>query len=752
MKRYFLNLLVIATALLVMVLAGYRVTTEVNRAGRTMGLMVDDEGPVLTIGRISRDTPAERAGIKDGDIFLSINGLATNSFEELFIATQTMKRGQTAEVSVMRAGTKVDLQLTPGVPIPWGRILLDLIAVLGYAAIALLARFRAPNILPARLLALFSIAVALELALPETLPALPLWPLVRTVLFYLLTGAQLGLELHLASVIPKRYDWFTNRPWLTPLYYTVGLSAGTATALLAIGETLEIKGASIALTWASDAMNNVVLVGWGLAVVLILIVQFRKSKTVGHRSQAFLVLAGVIPWAIYNIVNTATSALSINLGPWFDVTQPLILLAYPVVIFIAIFRYHLFDIRLVLRRSLVLVLVTLVVLALFTGIFEALSSRFGQIEQAGRLQVALFALAMLVLGLLFEPVRRLIQRCIDTRFFPEKSAQRERLAELAANLPSLGNLSTIGQNVVEEVARVFQVTSTTLLVSDPSSGLLLSLATAADEPPLRDTGVSLILESNDRGIEQFRKARRPLPADIIAATSPALAQRINAYGANTGIGLINGEKLVGLLLLGPKRDRGVLTVEEQDLLRLFSLNVATVLENVRLFQSATYEQLTGLLRREAILEALEVEIERASRYERSLTVGMIDLDHFKNVNDTWGHLAGDVLLQRVAAELKSCLRSTDQIGRYGGEEFLFFLPETEVAVGAQVAEKLRASIEGLSSPVPEAPDLHITASIGITELELGTDPPPSAVEVIRKADGALFKGKGTGRNRVVVAG
>jgi len=716
-----------------------------------MGVSIDDGGPIMTITTVIPDSPADKAGIRVGDVFLEINNLPTLSLDELFIAVNTLSNGRTADIVVLRAEEKRSLTLKPGIPVPWGRLLLDLFAVLGYAAIGLLGRFRAPDILPARLLTFFSIAVALELSLPLSAPLIPHWLLIRTVLFYLLTGAQMGLELHLASVIPKRYDWFTNRPWLTPLYYTVGLSAGIATALLAIGETLEIKGASVASTWASGAMNNVVLVGWGLAVVLILIVQFRKSKTVGHRSQAFLVLAGVIPWAIYNIVSTATSALGINLGPWFDVTQPLILLAYPVVIFIAIFRYHLFDIRLVLRRSLVLVLVTLVVLALFTGIFEALSSRFGQIEQAGRLQVALFALAMLVLGLLFEPVRRLIQRGIDTRFFPEKIVQRERLAELAANLPSLGNLNAIGQNVVEEVARVFQVTSTTLLVSDPASGLLVSVATASDQP-LADNDVSLLLESGDRGIDQFRKARRPLPADIIAATSPALAQRINAIGADTGIGLVSGEKLVGLLLLGPKRDRGVLTVEEQDLLRLFSLNVATVLENVRLFQSATYEQLTGLLRREAILEALEVEIERASRYERPLTVGMIDLDHFKNVNDTWGHLAGDVLLQRVAAELKSCLRSTDQIGRYGGEEFLFFLPETEVNVGAQVAEKLRASVEGLSSPVPEAPDLHITASIGITELELGTDPPPSAVEVIRKADGALFKGKGTGRNRVVVAG
>lgn len=749
MKRRYLTIILLFTTATVVALTLLQAFDEAKKTGRTIGLSLDEESSSLTIIAIIPDFPADRAGLEPGDTILSLGGIHVDSFQELLDAAATLNRGRETGLTVLRDGRQVTAHLTPGVSMPWSKLLLDLFVVLGYTAVALLARFRAPDGMPSRLLSFFSIAVALELALPTSSTLIPNWLLIRNVLFYLLSGLQLGLELHLASVIPKPYAWFTTRPWLARLYYTVGLSAGGFTALLSVAEYFEIQAAAPLASHARTAMNDVVLVGWGLAVVGILVVQYRHSTTMGHRHQALVILSGVLPWALYNMTNTIASIQGITLGTWFEYAQPIVLLFYPAVIFVAIFRYHLFDIRVALKRSLVLSLVTIGVLLAFTAVFEALSSRFGEIEQAGRLQVALFAVTMLFLGLLFNPVRQLIQKNIDTRFYPERTALRERLGELAANLPSLGDLGAIGGTVVEEVSRVFQVESATLLISDPASGLLVSLATASDRP-VGDNEVSMLLETNDRGIDQLREARRALPADIIAATSPALAQRIHALLAETAIGLVNGDTLVGLLLLGPKKGRGTLSTEELDLLRLFSVNVATVLENVRLFQSATYEQLTGLLRREAILEALDVEIERASRYGRPLTVGMIDLDHFKKVNDTWGHLAGDAMLQRVASEIKFYLRSTDQIGRYGGEEFLFILPETGLEHGAQVAEKLRAALENLPSPVPEAPDLHITASIGLTELQGDVEPDLTAVDLIRAADAALRQGKNTGRNRVVV--
>jgi diguanylate cyclase (GGDEF)-like protein len=171
-----------------------------------------------------------------------------------------------------------------------------------------------------------------------------------------------------------------------------------------------------------------------------------------------------------------------------------------------------------------------------------------------------------------------------------------------------------------------------------------------------------------------------------------------------------------------------------------------VFENARLFQSATYEGLTGLLRREAVLEQLDRELERAARYGRPLAVAMADLDHFKRVNDRHGHLAGDALLRQVSQVLSGSLRSTDWIGRYGGEEFLLVLPETGLAGAAAFAEKIRGRVEEMSVPVEDGPPIRATVSIGLAALD--GERKLTARDLIGEADRALYEAKNGGRNRV----
>ena len=149
------------------------------------------------------------------------------------------------------------------------------------------------------------------------------------------------------------------------------------------------------------------------------------------------------------------------------------------------------------------------------------------------------------------------------------------------------------------------------------------------------------------------------------------------------------------------------------------------------------------------METLESELRRSLRYHRPLSVGMVDIDRFKRVNDDYGHLAGDAILKRVASRLKEGLRATDSIGRYGGEEFLFILPETELEEATIVAEKLRSSIADLTD-LEEAPDLRITVSIGLAAVDHVGAGAPTANSLIQDADFALLDAKRTGRNRVIV--
>ena len=162
---------------------------------------------------------------------------------------------------------------------------------------------------------------------------------------------------------------------------------------------------------------------------------------------------------------------------------------------------------------------------------------------------------------------------------------------------------------------------------------------------------------------------------------------------------------------------------------------------------ATVDRLTGVANRQALLALLFAEVERASRYERPLCVAFVDIDHFKAVNDSYGHEAGDVVLRGVAQTIAENLRASDLIGRYGGEEFMLILTETSVDEGAALSEKLRTLVEKTRYPVPGYADLSVTISIGIAG---GTGKQVRMEHLVRDADAAMYSAKALGRNQTSI--
>jgi len=162
---------------------------------------------------------------------------------------------------------------------------------------------------------------------------------------------------------------------------------------------------------------------------------------------------------------------------------------------------------------------------------------------------------------------------------------------------------------------------------------------------------------------------------------------------------------------------------------------------------ATVDPLTGIANRQAVLTRLADELARASRYQRPLAVVMVDLDHFKRLNDAHGHEAGDVVLRQVARRLAANLRAVDLAGRFGGEEFLMILPETDADAAASLAEKLRRAVAGAPIRLPEGHEVTITLSAGVAG---GPGPVLRAETLIRDADAALYSAKALGRNTVYV--
>ena len=163
-------------------------------------------------------------------------------------------------------------------------------------------------------------------------------------------------------------------------------------------------------------------------------------------------------------------------------------------------------------------------------------------------------------------------------------------------------------------------------------------------------------------------------------------------------------------------------------------------------QLASTDQLTGVLNRPASLRGLANEIERAGRYGRSLAVALVDIDHFKKVNDTYGHAAGDFVLHHVAQLLQANLRSTDVVGRYGGEEFLVVLPEGDVGA-ADAAEKLRRLVGKTPVVLPDDTELAVTISVG---LATGSGSELQLDRITHDADSALYAAKAMGRDQVYV--
>ncbi len=215
-------------------------------------------------------------------------------------------------------------------------------------------------------------------------------------------------------------------------------------------------------------------------------------------------------------------------------------------------------------------------------------------------------------------------------------------------------------------------------------------------------------------------------------------------------------------------ETSILSIEEKDLDNLFTKETAALMLKNRTLEAQAkdtekrlqeqteiiaelrsklrIDALTGLLNRRAFENDLKKELAKIKRYKYPLSLVMVDIDHFKNINDSFGHRVGDKMLQKLAEVLKKGIRETDSAYRYGGEEFMIILPHTKGDEACRLAERLRNKIAVFRFLVkhPQT-SIKITISIGVTQANQGED----VDEIINRVDSALYEAKNQGRNRTV---
>ncbi len=223
-----------------------------------------------------------------------------------------------------------------------------------------------------------------------------------------------------------------------------------------------------------------------------------------------------------------------------------------------------------------------------------------------------------------------------------------------------------------------------------------------------------------------------------------------SYPGLISIPLKLGERRMGFLhlVMAPEV---IFTGDEISLLQTIGNQFSAAVERARMYENfekmAMIDSLTGLYNRRQLFNLGQIEFSRACRYNHSISVIMLDIDFFKKVNDVFGHLIGDQVLQQIANRCRSILRTSDVIGRYGGEEFVILLPETSIHQAQKIANRIRLLV--LDKPImSDRGDISVSISLGISSMEGDCD---SRLEwVIDQADQALLKAKESGRNRVVI--
>lgn len=326
----------------------------------------------------------------------------------------------------------------------------------------------------------------------------------------------------------------------------------------------------------------------------------------------------------------------------------------------------------------------------------------------------------------------------------------EALRDTAAALNSVLTLEEVFDVILHDVGRVvaYDAVEILLAASDGTARIARTAGYDTVIPGYQHPGGVFIIDRTPN-LQMMAESKQPIVVENVEAFNWPVTSATGWVKSHLGVPILIKGKVAGFINL-MSRATHYYTQEHALRLLTFTNLAAIAIEKANLFNQLNYlaqtDPLTGIANRRQLLDRGEEEISRSRRYRTPLSVLMLDIDHFKLVNDTFGHHLGDQVLIVIAVTCSKLLRNIDLIGRYGGEEFAILLPETNAAQAEIAAERLRKGILN-ETVTTHAGYIRVTVSIGIAEL---TPEDKSFMALLDRADQALYKAKQSGRNQVVV--
>ncbi len=343
----------------------------------------------------------------------------------------------------------------------------------------------------------------------------------------------------------------------------------------------------------------------------------------------------------------------------------------------------------------------------------------------------------------------------NIRFYERLRRQVDELSvlcEISRELSSSLKHEALLQKIVESAASLLQCGMCSLMLfEDDKQSLRIRYAVPEPDEAMLNarivpgTGVAGWVVENEKPllIEDITKDERFKPRD------GGSSKRKYTTRSLLSVPLMIGSEIVGVLNVNNKANNAVFNEHDLANLNMLASQAAVSIENARLYETlqrlAVTDPLTKLFRRNHFEEQLEQELGRCRRYGRPLSLMMLDIDYFKRVNDTYGHPVGDTVLQALAGLLRRYGRKDDVICRFGGEEFVAYLVETDEDGAKLAAERIRSAAEAQAISIGGGRELRITVSVGTASYPAAGD---NGGELVRKADLALYAAKHGGRNRV----